>query len=272
MRTDTLAWKVYKFIFLDIWHHKFFNSRLKPQEIDFTEEVLLKYFEEINLAVKGYRGVKEVKFTKEQPVTLFYASHPSTLDALYVYALLIKVNPFFVSFVHNELHFKFLKKRTIPVAAYFRAREPSLFGIKMKFARAIEEKNEDQARRINSQISQKVVQQLANGKSVVIFPSGGREKWQDGIGFIISQFYEQYPKRELVLQPLKEKSFGEIHSVLHSLLHSLGVNVFAEIKIEVGEEKLIYDLLNNSVIKKIKDPKKKAKEIRAYLEKEYQKL
>jgi hypothetical protein len=272
MKTESFAWKVYKLLFLDIWHHQFFHSRLKPQQTDFTEEQLADYLSELNLTVTGYRGNDKINFTKDQPVTLFYASHPSTFDAFYVYALLKKVDPFFVSFIHNQLHFKFLEKRIIPVAAYFKAQEPTLLGAKMKFAKVIEDLDEDQARRINRQVTQKAVQRLANGDSVVIFPSGGWGKWQDGIGFIISQFYEQYPKRELVLQPLKEKSFREIHSVLHGFLHSLGIKVPAQVRIEIGEKHLVSQLMNVETIKQIKDPKKKSKKIRAYLEKAYQKI
>jgi hypothetical protein len=271
MKTDTLTWKVYKLLFLDIWHHQFFHCKLKPQEVDFTDQELSDYLDELNLSIKGYQGSQEVKFTDKQPVTLFYANHPSTLDALYVYVLLKKVDPFFVSFLHNELHFKFLKKRTIPVAAYFKSQEPNVLGLKMKFAKAIEAMDKDQARRMNKQVSQKAVQKLAQGKSVVIFPSGGWGKWQDGIGFIINQFYEQYPKRELVLQPLKTKSFGEIHSVLHGLLHCMRIKVPGKVRIKVGKKILLSQLLKNE-IPQTNDLKQKAKSIRFYLEDNYKKL
>lgn len=273
MKTNILAWKIYKFLFLDIWHHQFFHSKIKPQDNDLRGDKLDEYLSELNLSVIGIdiKDGKEVIFTDDHPVTLFYTDHPSSLDALYFYAFLRHVDPYFVSFLHNQLHFKFLSKKIIPVAVYFKSQQLSPLGMKLRFARRIEDMNEVQAKEMNSQVVPNAVEQLSKGNSVIIFPSGGWGEWQDGIGFIISQFHEKYPNKELIIQPLKMKSFGEAHSVIHGYLNMLGIKIKAIVKIMVGHRFLL-SKLSKEVIFQTDNEKQRAKSIRSFLKKSYSQL
>jgi hypothetical protein len=273
MKTNTLTWKLYKLIFLDLWHHQFFHSEMKPQQVAFSDQELASYLSELNIKIEGKDGQKSVDFKEDQPLTLFYADHPSSLDALFIFAFLKKVDPIFVSFLHNVLHFAFLEKRMIPVAAYFKAKQWNLLGMKMKFARSIENLSEKEAQAINKKVVPSVLETLDKGRSVIIFPSGGWGKWQDGIGFVVDKYYQKNPQGKLTLQPLKIKSFREIHSVCHSLCHWLGIRVKGKITIAVGEQYQLPDFAKkHSEIFLITDKKQRAKAIRAYLEEAYRKL
>jgi hypothetical protein len=273
MKTNILSWKVYKFLFLDIWHHQFFHSKIKPQDVDLDRDKLDSYLKQLNLSVIGTDtdDGKEVIFTDEHPATLFYADHPSSLDALYFFTLLRHVNIFFVSFLHNKLHFKFLDKRMIPVASYFKSQQLNPLGMKLRFARRIEDMDEVQAKEMNFQVVPSAVEQLSKGNSVIIFPSGGWGEWQDGIGFIISKFHKKYPNKELIIQPLKMKSFGELQSVFHGVLHMFKIRVKAIVRIEVGR-KFSLSKLSKEAIFNTENEKQQAKSIRAFLEKSYKLL
>ncbi|MDH5533167.1 MAG: 1-acyl-sn-glycerol-3-phosphate acyltransferase [Candidatus Pacebacteria bacterium] len=270
MKINSLAWKIYKLIFLDFWHHQFFHSKIRPQDSDLNGDQLDEYLKDLGLLVKGIdiNDGKEVIFTDDHPTTLFYADHPSTLDALYFYTLLRHVKPYFVSFIHNKLHFKFLGRKMIPVAAYFKSQQLSPLGMKLRFARRIEDMDEVQAREMNSQVVPIAVEKLSRGESVIIFPSGGWGEWQDGIGFIISQFHQKYPNKELIIQPLKMKSFGEFHSVIHGFLRMLGIKTTAVVQILVGHRFLL-SKLSKEVIFQTENEKQRAKSIRTFLKKTY---
>lgn len=270
MNKDSFSWRIYKLVFLDVWHRKFFNSQIKPQE-DFLEgNQLKKYLDELNVQVIGFKEGKQYSFDVNQPPTLFFANHPSTLDALFTYKLLQKVNPYFVSFIHNKYHFKFLEKRMIPVAAFFAAEKINLLGMKMRLAKRLENLNENEAHEINRKVPSEAVKLLSQGKSVVIYPSGGWGRWQDGVGFIIVEYLKQNPGNELILQPLKSKSFREIHQVIHGLMHCLGIKVLAKVKIEVGDQYFISEI--GKKFSDINDEKSKAKAITICLEEEYKKI
>lgn len=267
MVKKSLKWKIYKLLFLDIYHHKFFNSEVKPQDDYLTEKKFEKYLSDLNLEIIATRNGKEIKFDDDQPVTLFYGDHPSTLDAFFIYYVLRKVDPYFVSYVHNKYHFKFLENRTIPVSEYFASKKINPLGLKLRLA-TMDNYTQEKANWINSQVCHKAVYQLSKGNSVVIFPSGGWGHWHDGIGFIVSQFHEQFPSRKLMLQPFKEKSFGEVHSVVHSILHTIGIKVPGKAIINFGQE-INSTKIYKEKFKDIEGNKKRAKSIRSYLEKKY---
>lgn len=88
----------------------------------------------------------------------------------------------------------------------------------MKLASRLENLNELEAREMNLQVPAKVMEKITLGDDVVIFPSGGWGKWQDGIGFALDMIYQEKPNLALNLQPIKIISFRELHSVVHGWL------------------------------------------------------
>jgi hypothetical protein len=274
MKKKTLVWKIYKFLFLDFWHRKFFNSEIKPQEEDFSDDKLIEeYFKELNLKVFGFDVIKKEKvaFKKQSNPTIFYVNHPSSLDALFVFYFLKRIDPIFISFAHNSLFFKFLESRTIPVAARQRSKVNDLLGMKLKLAAVLEDFDKEQSKTNNKLVVGKAVKQLAAGRSIVIFPSGGFGDWKDGIGFIIGQYYDENPTKDLFLQPLKMTSFGEAKSVYHGMLHTLGIKIKSVVKIKVLPETSLSELNKLNFFKE-KDKKKRAKAIKKYLEDNYKKF
>lgn len=265
------VWLFYRFLFLDLWHRRFFHLQHKPDLVDFTSTQKDEYLQELNLSLKLVDKNSQLINELPKSPTLYYGNHPSSLDALFVYFALFKKKPWIVSFIHNQLHFSFLKKRTIPVGAKLAAKKITPLGLKMKLACRLEKLSDEECRQINLGVPAEVVQKLLKGQDVVIFPSGGWGKWQDGIGFAIDLLYQQNQNAKINLQPLKIVSFREAHSVLHGWLHIFGFKIPGVVKIKLGDKKKIKDL-SLLDLDSIADSKIRAKKIRSWLEADYQRL
>lgn len=271
MKKTGWAWNIYQLLFLDLWHRRFFNLSLKPQNIDFSKQQKDEYLKSLKIQIESVdQGGRLIENLPPSP-TLFYGDHPSSLDAMWVYFALFGRKLWFVSFLHNQLHFLFLKNRTIPVAAWFAAQKLTPLGIKMRLASRLENLNEVGAKKMNLTVPELVREKIFQGDDVVIFPSGGWGKWQDGIGFALDLIYEKNPNLSLSLQPLKIFSFREIHSVLHGWSHVFGFDIEGKVRIRFGEAKTLSELGKQSFMQ-LKDRKQRAKAIRAWLEKDYQSL
>lgn len=269
MKKTGSVWKIYKLIFLDIWHRYFFNLTIKPQDLDFTLEQRDQYLDSLNLSLQLVDGQGQpVKQLPASP-TLYYGNHPSSLDSLFYYFSLFAQQPWIVSFLHNQLHFAFLQRRTIPVGAKFIAQKITPLGLKMKLASRLENLSDQACLKMNRAVPKVVVEKLLKGENVAIFPSGGWGEWQDGIGFALDLLLRTKPDLKLTLQPLKIVSFRELHSVLHGWLHVIGVNVAGLVTIKVGQSMTLAELKTQPFIS-LTDPKSRAKAIRAWLEKGYQ--
>lgn len=268
MKKTGWAWELYKLLFLDLWHRRFFNLEIKPQEADFSDKQRKDYLNSLNLEVESIGLDKLPLRNLPESPTLFYGNHPSSLDAMFVHFALFSRKPWFVSFLHNQLHFEFLRKRTIPVSAIFAAKKLTPLGMKMKLASRLESLDTDDSRKMNQAVPTLVAEKIFKKEDVVIFPSGGWGKWQDGIGFALDLIYEKNPKFNLNLQPIKIISFRELHSVIHGWLHVLGLKVGGKVKIHFGQTKTLQEMGAQSFMK-MKDKKLRAKAIRAWLEEDY---
>lgn len=264
-------WSLYRFLFLDLWHRRFFHLKHKPDLVDFTDAQKNEYLQELNLSLKLVDKNNQPIDALPKTPTLYYGNHPSSLDALFVYFALFKKKPWIVSFIHNQLHFAFLKKHTIPVGAKMAAKKITPLGLKMKLACRLEKLSDDECRQINLGVPAEVAQKLLNGQDVVIFPSGGWGKWQDGIGFAIDLLYQQNRGAKINLQPLKIVSFREVHSVLHGWMHIFGFKIPGVVRLRFGDKKQLNDL-DSLGLDLIADSKMRAKKIRAWLESDYLQL
>lgn len=268
MKKTGWAWELYKLLFLDIWHRRFFNLSIKPQLVDFTEQQKNEYLKSLKIEVLSVdKKNQSLEFFPDSP-TLFYGNHPSSLDALFVHFVLFARRPWFVSFLHNQLHFAFLKNKTIPVSAYFAAQKFTLLGMKMQLARRLENLGEAESKKMNLEVANLVAKKVLQKDDVVIFPSGGWGRWQDGIGFALDIIYEKNPSFKLNLQPLKIVSFRELHSVIHGWLHVLGIKVNGKVKIRFGQTKTLQEMGKQSFMK-LNDRKMRARAIRSWLEDDY---
>jgi len=274
MKKTGWVWEIYKLLFLDIWHRRFFNlpiQTLQPQSADFSLKEKEEYLKQLNLYISCLDEKNHQIDKLPTSPTLFYGDHPSSLDAMFVYFALFGRKLWFVSFLYNQLHFKFLKNRTVPVASRFAAQKITPLGMKMKLSSRLENLDEKMAREMNLQVPEVVADKIFKKEDVVIFPSGGWGKWQDGIGFALDLIYEKNPNFNLNLQPIKIVSFREIHSVLHGWAQFFGFKVGGVIKIRFGQNKTLTEMGKQSFMK-LKDRKQRAKAIRAWLEEDYRQL
>lgn len=109
MKKTGWVWIFYKLIFLDFWHRRFFNVQIKPQDLDFGNQQKVEYLNLLGLKINLLDSANQPLGNLPSSPTLFYGDHPSSLDAMYVYFALFGRRLWFVSFLHNQLHFKFLK-------------------------------------------------------------------------------------------------------------------------------------------------------------------
>lgn len=268
MKKKGWVWKLYRLLFLDIWHRRFFNLPLNPEITNFSDQQKNQYIGALNLKIKAIDLFNQPLSRLPKTPTLYYGNHPSSLDALFVYFVLFSKKPWFVSYLHNMLHFKFLSKKTIPVGASFVSQNFSPLGLKMKLACRLENMSDDECRTMNRSVPSLVAEKLLAGEDVVIFPSGGWGNWQNGIGFALNEVYEKKPNFDLRLQPIKIISFREIHSVIHGWLHIIGIKIPGTVKVKFGPAKNLSDL-NEQIFMKNEEVKDKAKGIRKWLEEDY---
>ncbi len=271
MKKNGWVWEIYKLLFLDLWHRRFFNLSIRPQDTDFSLSEKEEYLQQLNLSIVCVDGKNHQLDRLSASPTLFYGDHPSSLDAMFVYFALFGRKLWFVSFLHNQLHFKFLKSRTIPVASRFAAQKLTPLGMKMRLASRLENLDEKMAREMNFNVPEVVADKVFKKEDVVIFPSGGWGKWQDGIGFALDLIYRKNPSLSLNLQPIKIVSFREIHSVLHGWAQVFGFKVDGVVKIRFGQHKTLAEMGKQGFMKQ-KDQKLRAKAIRAWLEEDYRQL
>jgi hypothetical protein len=268
MKKEGIVWKIYRLLFLDIWHRRFFNLPVNPEHVDFTKRQKDTYLSLLNLQIKVVNYLNQPVVSLPKTPTLYYGNHPSSLDALFTYFVLLEKRPWFVSYLHNMLHFKFLSSRTIPVGARFVSKNLTPLGLKMKLASRLENMSDDECRVMNRLVPNLVAKKLLAGEDVVIFPSGGWGNWQDGIGFALNEVYQKNPDFDLRLQPIKIISFREIHSVIHGWLHIFAIKIPGTIKVKFGKTKKLSDL-NGQVFMRNEETKNKAKGIRKWLEDDY---
>lgn len=271
MKNQGWVWRVYKFIFLDFWHRRFFHLPIEPRTVDFSAKQKDEYLKSLNLKITLLDKDRSLLKNLPPTPTLYYGDHPSTLDALFVYFALFSKQPWTVSFLHNKLHLAFLKNRTIPVGARFTAQEPTPLGLKMKLACRLEDLSAEECLAMNRAVPEVVTDKLLSGQDVVIFPSGGWGDWQDGIGYALDNLYQKQPNFQLTIQPFKLISFRELHAVLHGWLHILGWRVKGEVKIKFGQSHDLKQIKNLPAMKS-SDKKSRAKAIRAWLENDYRNL
>lgn len=156
----------------------------------------------------------------------------------------------------------------IPVGARFAARKFTPLGLKMKLAQRLENLSETECRSLNQAVPETIAQKLLNRESVVIFPSGGWGRWQDGLGFALDLVAQQNPDFQLTLQPVRIIDFGELRSVVHSWLHIFGWRADGVVKVKLGQPKTLSELTKQSFMNSA-DQKTRAKAIRAWLEADY---
>ena len=96
------------------------------------------------------------------------------------------------------------------------------------------------------------------------------DKWFDGIGYLVNDFVKKKPQKKLLLKPLFVEGPSPIKMIIHGWKLILGIK--SNIKVDIINGQTIdLKLLKSEGLFDINDPKKRAKAIKEFLKKRYEK-
>lgn len=146
---------------------------------------------------------KTSKRTQIDIPTIFFGEHCSFFDPLLLFPVIPFATTKIVGVYIITLLFPFLKKHIIPVSSQNLISGGGWLAPFMWFYSKVEGLTVDQAKMMNRQVVPLSVEVLAKDNCLLIFPDGGirKDKWFKGIGWILIEFFEEFPKRQMLLHP-----------------------------------------------------------------------